>query len=162
MNEPSLTNMMIKEKLDDTTEVKTMDDEVLHRAGGEQPTGIDGPPTLHKFFHNAYGMEMARATYEGLLRLRPDSRPFVLTRSGTAGVQRYAAMWTGDNASRWADILLAMPMCLNLSMSGEVFVGVDIGGFWGASDGELPVRFAKLGALMPFCRNHNVVGNPVQ
>ena len=162
MNEPTLTNMMLKEKPVDATELNTMDDEVLHRAGGEQRTGIDGPPTLHKFFHNAYGMEMARSTYEGLLRLRPNSRPFVLTRSGTAGVQRYAGLWTGDNTSQWYDILMAMPMCLNLGMSGVAFVGVDIGGFWGTSNGELLVRFAQLAALMPFCRNHNAANNPFQ
>jgi alpha-glucosidase len=77
-------------------------------------------------------------------------------------VQRYAAIWTGDNWSRWEDILMAMPMCLNIGMSGIPFVGVDIGGFWEASNGELLVRFAQLGALLPFCRNHNAIGNPDQ
>ncbi|MFL5695343.1 MAG: TIM-barrel domain-containing protein [Ktedonobacteraceae bacterium] len=162
MNEPALTNLLVHDEPAAETKSNTMSDDVLHQAGREQPTGIDGPPTLHKFYHNAYGMEMARATYEGLLRLRPDTRPFVLTRSGTAGVQRYAAMWTGDNTSQWADILMAMPMCMNIGMSGVAFVGVDIGGFWGASNGELLVRFAQLAALMPFCRNHNAMGNPDQ
>lgn len=162
MNEPALTNMMVQDGSAGAAEPGTMDDDVLHQAGGEQQTGVDGPPVLHKFFHNAYGMEMARATYEAALRLRPDARPFVLTRSGTAGVQRYAAMWTGDNTSRWDDVLLAMPMCLNLGMSGVAFVGVDIGGFWGTGNGELLVRFAQLAALLPFCRNHNAANNPDQ
>jgi alpha-glucosidase len=140
----------------------TMSEDVLHRAGGDNPTGPDGPPVLHKFFHNAYGMEMARSTSEGVSRLRPNTRPFVLTRSGTAGVQRYAAIWTGDNTSAWDHILMAMPMCLNVSMSGVPLVGIDIGGFWNASNGELLVRFAQLGALLPFCRNHNASGNPDQ
>ncbi len=162
MNEPALTNMLAQgEQIIDTT-TNTMPDDVLHKAGGEQPVSIDGPPTLHKFFHNAYGMEMARSTYEGLLRLRPNSRPFVLSRSGTAGIQRYAAIWTGDNTSQWADILMAIPMCLNLGMSGVAFVGVDIGGFWEDSSGELLVRFAQLVALMPFCRNHSAVGTSDQ
>ncbi len=162
MNEPALTNMMVPDEPANETKSNTMPDDVLHLAGGEQITGIDGPPTSHKFYHNAYGMEMARSTYEGLLRQRPDLRPFVLSRSGTAGVQRYAALWTGDNTSQWADILMAMPMCLNVSMSGVAFIGVDIGGFWGASDGELLARFAQLAALMPFCRNHNALDNPDQ
>jgi alpha-glucosidase len=157
MNEPALTDMMVKGAQITEAKLNTMPDDVLHKTGGGQPGGIDGPPTLHKFFHNAYGMEMARSTHEGLLRLRTEARPFVLTRSGTAGVQRYAAKWTGDNTSRWADILMAMPMCLNLGMSGVPFVGVDIGGFWGDSNGELLVRFAQLGALMPFCRNHSAI-----
>ncbi len=160
MNEPALTNAMMED--DTPLESNTMPDSVLHHAGGANPTGQDGPPVLHKFFHNAYGMEMARGTHDGLLRLRPDKRPFVLTRSGTTGVQRYAAIWTGDNWSRWADIPMAMPMCLNLSMSGVPFVGVDIGGFWAESNGELLVRFAQLGALLPFCRNHNAINQPDQ
>jgi alpha-glucosidase len=161
MNEPSLTNI-----LSDTDEPslhgKTMSNNVLHRANGNELTGPDGPPVLHKFFHNVYGMEMARATYEGLRRLRPDRRPFVLTRSGTAGMQRYAALWSGDNTSQWEHISMAIPMCLNISMSGVPFVGIDIGGFWEASNGELLVRFAQLASLMPFCRNHNSIGQPDQ
>ena len=162
MNEPALTNMMIVDEPVPALESNTMPDNVLHRAGGDQPEGPDGPPVLHKFFHNAYGMEMARASYEGLQRLWPGSRPFVLTRSGTGGVQRYAAIWTGDNWSRWEDILMAIPMCLNIGMSGIAFVGVDIGGFWEACNGELLVRFAQLGALLPFCRNHSAKDNPDQ
>ena len=156
MNEPALTSFFSH---DEDAEVvpqgSTMDTSVLHDAGGADVTGIDGPPVPHAFFHNAYGMQMARATQEGLLRLQPDQRPFVLTRSGTAGLQRYTALWTGDNGSKWEHILLALKMILNVGMSGVPFVGADIGGFWGDSDGELLVRFAQLGALMPFCRNHN-------
>lgn len=161
MNEPSLTNIL-SEKSEPSIHGNTMSDDVLHRAGGNEVTGPDGPPVLHKFFHNAYGMEMGRSTYEGLRRLRPERRPFVLTRSGTAGVQRYAALWTGDNTSRWEYIAMAIPMCLNIGMSGVPFVGVDIGGFWDPSNGELLVRFAQLAALMPFCRNHNAIKQPDQ
>ena len=45
----------------------------------------DGQPTDHRALHNVYGMQMARATYEGLLRLRPDERPFVLSRASFRG-----------------------------------------------------------------------------
>jgi alpha-glucosidase len=167
MDEPSLARISLPaEQVEATTQapvhVNTMDNDVLHNAGGDTPTDPDGPPVLHKFFHNAYGMEMARSTYDGLLRLRPNSRPFVLTRSGTAGMQRYAALWTGDNTSSWEHLSLAIRMCLNISMSGVPFVGVDIGGFWNACPAELLVRFAQLGAFLPFCRNHNAVGNPSQ
>ncbi len=158
MDEPALTNILTRED-EPLIHGATMSNDVLHRASGDQPTRPDGPPTLHKFFHNAYGLELARTSYEGLLRLRPTKRPFVLTRSGTTGVQRYAAVWTGDNTSRWEYILMAIPMCLNIGMSGVPFVGVDIGGFWEDSNGELLVRFAQLGALLPFCRNHNAMQN---
>jgi alpha-glucosidase len=105
---------------------------------------------------------MTRSTHEGLLRLRPNTRPFVLTRAGTAGTQRFAAIWTGDNDSTWEHLLMAMPMCMNLGMSGIPFIGADIGGFWDESNGELLVRFAQLGAFFPFCRNHNSIESPDQ
>jgi alpha-glucosidase len=168
MDEPSLTKLLLPaEKIEEATQEpvihsNTMDNTVLHRAGGDDPTGPDGPPVMHQFFHNAYGMEMAGSTYEGLSRLRPNSRPFVLTRSGTAGMHRYAALWTGDNTSEWEHISLAIRMSLNIGMSGVSFVGPDIGGFWKASNGELLVRFAQMAAFMPFCRNHNAIGNPGQ
>ncbi len=156
MNEPALTSFLEQdEAAEKVPQGATMDGRVLHQAGGGDVTNVDGPPVLHAFFHNAYGMQMARGTQEGLLRLRPNQRPFVLTRSGTAGMQRYAALWTGDNGSEWEHILLALKMILNVGMSGVAFVGADIGGFWGDCNGELLVRFAQLGALMPFCRNHN-------
>jgi alpha-glucosidase len=161
MNEPSLTNFL-SDKHGPSLHGDTMSNDVLHRAGENDVTGPDGPPVLHKFFHNAYGMEMARASYEGLRHLQPDRRPFILTRSGTAGMQRYAALWTGDNTSLWEHISMAIPMCLNIAMSGVPFVGVDIGGFWEASNGELLVRFAQLASLMPFCRNHNSLSQPDQ
>ncbi len=160
MDEPAMTSMMIQGE--SSLHGTTMSLEVLHRAGGDEPTGPDGPPVLHEFFHNAYGLEMTRSTHEGLLRLRPNTRPFVLTRAGTAGTQRFAAIWTGDNDSTWEHLLMAMPMCMNLGMSGIPFVGADIGGFWDKSDGELLVRFAQLGAFFPFCRNHNSLESPDQ
>ena len=155
MNEPSLTTMMQKH----TTNVSgaSFSNDILHRAGGEEPTGPDGPPTSHLFFHNAYGLQMARAAREAAQSLFPNARPFVLTRGATAGVQRYAAVWTGDNSSWWEHIRLGMVMCLNLSMSGVPIVGADIGGFWENCTGELLVRFAQMGALLPFCRNHNAL-----
>ena len=163
MNEPSLTNLFASPEQDTPAlHGKTMDATVLHHAGGDQPKGPDGPPVLHKYFHNAYGMEMARSTYEGLARLHPNTRPFVLSRSGTAGIQRYAAVWTGDNTSTWEHIQLAITMCLDLSMSGVPFVGADIGGFWDDCEGELLARFVQLGALLPFSRNHNSTGNADQ
>jgi alpha-glucosidase len=160
MNEPSQATMIEKKYHKPTA--KTFDDDVIHIAGGENITGPDGPPTLHPFFHNAYGMQMARSMREGTQRFAPDTRPFVLTRSGTAGVHRYAAMWTGDNSSWWEHISLAIRMCLNMGISGLPFVGANIGGFWEQCTGELLVRFAQLGAFLPLCWNHNAVDNPPQ
>jgi len=109
----------------------------------------------HDELHNQYGLLMARATWEGYRGLRSDRRPFVLTRSGFAGVQRYAAMWTGDNLATWGHLRLTIPMLLGLGLSGVPFVGADIGGFFGSPSAELYTRFLQLGVLMPFCRTHS-------
>ncbi|GAC1614935.1 MAG: glycoside hydrolase family 31 protein [Ktedonobacteraceae bacterium] len=160
MNEPSQATMMEKKYHKPTA--KTFSDDVMHIASGEDITGPDGPPILHKFFHNAYGLQMARAMREGTQRFAPDTRPFVLSRSGTAGIQRYAATWTGDNSSWWEHISLAMRMCLNMGISGQPFMCANIGGFWENCTGELLVRFAQLGAFLPLCWNHNATGNVPQ
>ncbi len=160
MNEPSQATM-IEKKYNKRTQ-KTFSDDVMHIASGENITGPDGPPILHKFFHNAYGLQMARAMREGTQRFAPDKRPFVLSRSGTAGIQRYSATWTGDNSSWWEHISLAIRMCLNMGISGQPFMCANIGGFWENCTGELLVRFAQLGAFLPLCWNHNATGNVPQ
>ncbi|MEO8973362.1 MAG: TIM-barrel domain-containing protein, partial [Ktedonobacteraceae bacterium] len=76
MNEPSQATL--EEEKHHKPIKKTFDDDVLHLGGGEQITGPDGPPTSHQFFHNAYGLQMARAMREGTQRFAPDERPFVL------------------------------------------------------------------------------------
>jgi alpha-glucosidase len=92
----------------------------------------------------------------------PDRRTFVLSRAGSPGIQRYAANWLGDNVSRWDHLWLAMPMALGLGVSGQPFVGADVGGFMGGCSPELLVRWYQYGALTPFCRNHNAAGQPAQ
>ena len=105
---------------------------------------------------------MARATYEGLERLRPQRRPWVLTRSASIGAQRWAASWMGDNASTWADLRTSLPQLASMGLSGSPHVGVDIGGFFGACDGELFARWIELGAFYPFMRAHAYFGSPPQ
>jgi alpha-glucosidase len=98
---------------------------------------------------------MARAAHEALTRLRPGSRSFVLTRSGFAGIQRYAAVWTGDNTSSWEHLRMTLPMLCNLGLSGVPFVGADIGGFWGDATPELYARWVLAGVLYPMMRGHS-------
>jgi alpha-glucosidase len=108
----------------------------------------------HRKAHNVYGMQMARATYEGLRRHRPRRRPFVITRSCYSGVQRYASCWTGDNIGTWDHLRLANVQCQRMSMSGISFVGTDIGGFTGNPDGELFARWVQLATFHPLMRGH--------
>ncbi len=137
MNEPSVFN----------TPNKTFPPDVMHT--------LDDGTAMHYEVHNAYGMQMARGTREGLEKLEPDKRPFVLTRSNYAGGQRYAAMWTGDNFASFAHLKLALAMFLNIGVSGQPFVGSDVGGFVGNPSPELFTRWLELGTFTPFFRTHS-------
>jgi alpha-glucosidase len=139
MNEPSVFNVP----------TKTVDLQVLHDDRGAK--------TPHAKNHNVYGLLMTRATYEGALRALPAERPFVLTRASYAGGQRYSATWTGDNVSSWEHLEMALAMCLNLGLSGQPFVGSDIGGFIGYPSGELFARWLQLGVFTPLMRAHSVI-----
>jgi len=123
---------------------------------------LDGRGGDHAEAHNVYGMQMARATAEGLGRLRPHLRPFTITRSGWAGVQRYAAGWTADNRATWDQLWLTMPMVLNLGLSGLAFTGPDVGGFLGHPSAELFTRWLQMSVFLPFFRSHTYLHDPDQ
>ncbi|MBA3647576.1 MAG: glycoside hydrolase family 31 protein [Chitinophagales bacterium] len=115
----------------------------------------DGYRGSHRKAHNIYGMQMVRATYEGLKKLQKNKRPFTITRSGYSGVQRYSSTWTGDNTASWDHLKLAVQMLQRLSVSGISFSGSDIGGFTKDSDSELYVRWIQVGVFSPLMRVHS-------
>ena len=119
----------------------------------------DGSPQSLDRFHNLYGLAMCMATREAFETQRPGERAFVLTRAGYAGIQRYAAVWTGDNHSWWEHLAASIPMLLNLGLSGVPFVGADAGGFQDNASAELYARWMQCAALMPFFRAHSVIGS---
>ncbi len=123
----------------------------MHRI--DEP-GFAPRTATHAEIHNIYGMENSRATYEGLRRLAPDERAYVMTRASFAGGQRYAVTWTGDNSSSWNHLKLSVSMLLNLGMSGFGYSGADVGGYTGAPAPELLTRWIELGAFMPVFRDH--------
>lgn len=142
MNEPA-----IFERRD-----KTMPEATVHRLD-------DGSRVDHRAVHNVFGMLNSRATYEGLLKLEPNERPFVLTRATYAGGQRYAATWTGDNSSTWNHLRMTVPTLLNLGISGNSLAGNDVGGFNGNPTPELLTRWTALAAFTPIYRNHAMKGS---
>jgi alpha-glucosidase len=113
----------------------------------------------HERYHNEYALLMAMGTVEGLRAVMPELRTFVLSRAGSPGIQRYAANWMGDNLSRWDHLALGFPMGMGLSISGQPFVGADIGGFAGDTNAELLARWYQAAAFTPFFRNHNCSGH---
>ena len=115
----------------------------------------DGYRGSHRKAHNIYGMQMVRATYDGLKKLNHGKRPFTITRSAYAGTQRYASVWTGDNVATWEHLRLGVLQLQRLSVSGMPFCGTDIGGFSGEPDGELFTRWIQFGVFSPFMRAHS-------
>jgi len=115
----------------------------------------DGYRGSHRKAHNIYGMQMVRATYEGLRKLFRNKRPFTITRAGYSGTQRYASVWTGDNVATWEHLRLGVLQLQRLSVSGMSFCGTDIGGFSGEPDAELFTRWIQFGVFSPFMRAHS-------
>jgi alpha-glucosidase len=113
----------------------------------------------HERYRSQYALLMAMGTREGLLATMPQLRTFILSRSGFAGIQRYAANWMGDNLSRWDHLWLSIAMGSGFGISGQPFVGADIGGFSGDTNAELFLRWMQYGTLTPFCRNHSEINN---
>jgi len=138
MNEPAVFEV----------ESKTFSGEIRH--------DYDGHPCSHRKAHNIYGMQMARASMQGIRKHVPDKRPFLLTRSNFSGGQRYAALWTGDNIATWDHLRLANEQCQRLSISGFSFCGSDIGGFAETPSPELFVRWIQLGIFHPLFRTHSM------
>jgi alpha-glucosidase len=120
----------------------------------DTPHGGDGERTTHAEVHNVYGVLQASASADALAAAVPDERTLVLTRAGFAGVQRLAAVWTGDNASYWEHLALSVPQLLNLGLSGVPFAGADIGGFFADCGPELLARWYQLGAFYPLARSN--------
>ena len=97
-----------------------------YRKAMSGPTAL-GPSAQ---YFNAYSLMNAQAIYEGQRSVDPDTRVFLLTRNGFAGLQRYStASWSGDIGTRWEDMKTQITAGLNYSLSGIPFWGQDIGGF---------------------------------
>ena len=148
MNEPAIFE----------TPVKTMPDDTQHRI--DEP-GFKPRVASHLEIHNVFGMQNSRGTFEGLLKLAPDTRPFVMTRASYEGGHRYAATWTGDNQSTWNHLRQTTPQLINLGLSGFAMSGADVGGFSGSPKAELLTRWMEVAAFHPIDRDHTSAGtNP--
>jgi alpha-glucosidase len=134
---------------------KTMPLDTVHRI--DEP-GFRTRTASHAEMHNVYGMLNARATYEGVLKLNPEERPFVMTRASYSGGQRYSVTWTGDNSSTWNHLRMSSTMLLNLGLSGYAFAGADVGGFAGSPQPDLLTRWLEVAAFQPIDRDHTSKG----
>lgn len=123
---------------------------------------LDGRGGDHREAHNLYGLLMNWAGFDALKALRPERRPWLLSRSGWAGLQRYAWKWTGDTESSWDALRMTIATILNTGLSGIAYSGPDIGGFSHHPDKELYLRWFQLAAFLPFFRTHSATGTPAR
>ncbi|MEI7032084.1 glycoside hydrolase family 31 protein [Streptomyces pratensis] len=119
---------------------------------------LEGRGGDHREAHNVYGLTMARAGYEGLLRLRPQERPFLLSRSGWAGMQRYGGAGSGAAPSDWSGLRAALAQVVGLGLCGVPYAGPDVGGSGGDLSPELYLRWFQLGAYLPVFRTGAAAG----
>jgi alpha-glucosidase len=147
MNEPAIFD----------TPTKTMPLDNIHHIDSDQFAPRDA---THAEIHNVYGMENTRATHDGLRKLRPNERAFVMTRASYAGGQRYAVTWTGDNNSTWNHLKLAVHQMINLGLSGFSYGAADVGGFTGGPSPELLTRWFEIATFTPIFRDHSSKGTP--
>ncbi|MEU6098157.1 TIM-barrel domain-containing protein [Streptomyces sp. NPDC047079] len=115
---------------------------------------LDGRGGDHREAHNVYGLCMARAGYEGLRSLAPAERPFLFSRSGWAGMQRYGGTWSGDVATGWPGLRASLSLVVGLGLCGVPYSGPDVGGFDGSPSPELYLRWFQLASYLPLFRTH--------
>lgn len=114
----------------------------------------EGRKASYREAKNVYGLLMSKSTYEGTRKLMNDHRPLILTRAGYSGLQRYTALWTGDNQATDEHMMLGCRLVNSIGLSGVAFTGVDVGGFSKDASPALFARWIGIGAFSPFFRSH--------
>lgn len=100
---------------------------------------------------------MCHITDEAILESTPNLRPYIVCRSGHAGIQKYAQTWAGDNLTHWDTLKYNIATILGMGLSGVANQGCDIGGFYGvAPEGELFLRWIQNGIFQPRFSIHSV------
>ena len=134
-----------------------------------EPASFKGPLPLevkmgkgveHRFAHNVYAHHMVKGGALGFELA--NKRLFQVTRAGYAGTCAYATSWAGDNQSIYDHLRLMLPQMMNMSLSGQAYIGVDIGGFGGDTTPELLTKWAVAALLNPLYRNHSALGTKDQ
>ncbi len=111
-----------------------------------------GAPLSGMEMRPVHALLMTRTSYETMRRVKPDERPYTISRAGPIGIARYGETWSGDNGTSWHTLKWNLRQGLSMAISGFPFVGHDVGGFDGPPpDGELLVRWFQMMALHPRC-----------
>lgn len=135
--------------LDEPTSFAAFGEATLPRSARHYLEGRGGD---HREAHNVYALGMARAGYEGVRTLAPEERPFVFSRSGWAGMQRYGGAWSGNVATGWPGLRASLSLVMGLGLCGVPYAGPDVGGAGGGPSPELYLRWLQLAAHLPLFR----------
>lgn len=114
--------------------------------------------------HNSYSQVVSRVFSEMQREFAPTERNFILTRTGTPGIQKLgAAIWTGDIYSDYETLQAHVPEALNAQLSGISLWTADSGGFLEGlykgsleKHGDLYARWLEFSAFSPITRVHHV------
>src|SRR6185436_11373032 len=117
---------------------------------------FNGDPRTDQQARNVYALHESAASYQAQLEARPNVRPWILSRAGYAGMQRYAANWGGDQTASFDSMRVSVQMASSMALSGQNQYGHDIGGFIGSPSPELFLRWLELGSYTTFFRNHAI------
>ncbi len=126
----------------------------LYELDGQFGSNTTNSVRWHQNVKNTHAIYETSVSYGALIDAYTNRRPFVLSRGGFPGIQRYAAGWSGDNTASYDHLRHNIRAGLSAMMSGMVNYGHDIGGFVNNSTAELLTRWHEWGVLNPFCRNH--------
>jgi alpha-glucosidase len=134
-------------------------------AANDMPYAVfdfEGKPRYEFASRNVYALWENATLRDALLEARPNERSFIVSRSGFAGVQRYAANWSGDTDSSFDSLRVQVQIANAMGLSGQNFFGADIGGFLGAPNAELFIRWLQFGTATPLARNHSMNTSPLR
>lgn len=121
---------------------------------------FDGQGRTDTQARNLYALNEVATSWQAQRELQPNVRPWVLSRSGYPGIQRYAANWSGDTASSFDSLRVSIQISISMGLSDQNQFGHDVGGFLGAPTAELFIRWLEFGSLIPYFRNHSMYTNP--
>lgn len=79
-----------------------------------------------------FALDANKAAADGILN-NSDSRPFLWTVMGWAGIQRYAVTWTGDQSASWDYIRWHIPTLIGSGLSGQAYATGDVDAIFGGS-----------------------------
>ncbi|WP_326751625.1 glycoside hydrolase family 31 protein [Streptomyces hirsutus] len=142
--------------MDEPTSFAAFGEPTLPRSARHALDGRDGD---HREAHNVYALCMARAAHEGLRALLPEERPFLFSRSGWAGMQRYGGALPGEAATGWPGLRASLALVLGLGLCGVPYAGPDVGGTGGNPSPELYLRWLQLGVHLPLLRTRAGAGH---